>query len=80
MQSPRVLNQDERQFYFDNGYVVKERAIDMAYTLVAYPMSHYNIVVLEEEAKYLRHEPFRIRMPPDWSDGYTWIFQHRIEH
>ncbi len=25
---PRVLNQDERRFYFDEGYVVKQRAID----------------------------------------------------
>jgi ectoine hydroxylase-related dioxygenase (phytanoyl-CoA dioxygenase family) len=30
-QPPRVLNQDERAFYFDEGYVVKERAIDQGW-------------------------------------------------
>ena len=51
----------------------------MAYTPVAYPTTNYKTVVRGKEAKYPRHEVFQIRMPPDWSDGYTSIFEHQEE-
>ncbi len=51
----------------------------MAYTPVAYPTENYKTVVRGAEAKYPRHEVFQIRMPPDWSGGYTSIFEHQEE-
>lgn len=51
----------------------------MAYTPVAYPTENYKTVVRGTEAKRPRHEVFQIRMPPDWSAGYTSIFDHQEE-
>ena len=51
----------------------------MAYTAVSYPTSHCKTVVRGEEAKFARLEPMKMRLPPDWSDGYTSIFEHQEE-
>ncbi len=51
----------------------------MAYTAVAYPTENYKTVVRGAEAKYARHDDYIIRMPPDWSGGYTSIFEHQEE-
>jgi len=51
----------------------------MAYTPAAYSTSHYKTVVRGAEAKYARHDAMEMRMPPDWSDGYTSIFEHQDE-
>lgn len=47
------------------------------YTACAYPSSHYLTVVRGKPAKYAHHEPLRMRLPPDWSTGYTSIFAHQ---
>jgi hypothetical protein len=47
------------------------------YTPAAYVSSHYGEVVRGEEAKFARHEPGVLRLPPDWSDGYTSIFDYQ---
>ena len=47
------------------------------YTAPAYPSSRYNKVVRGAEAKYAQHDPLDIRLPPDWSNGYTSIFAHQ---
>lgn len=49
----------------------------MAYTAVAYPSSHCKMVVRGEEARFARLEAMQMRMPPDWSGGYTSIFEHQ---
>lgn len=51
----------------------------MGYTPAAYRSRNFKKVVRGAEAKYPRHEIFDIRMPPDWSDGYTSIFEHQEE-
>lgn len=51
----------------------------MAHTPAAYRSSHYQTVVRGTEARYARHDPMEMRMPPDWSDGYTSIFEHQDE-
>ena len=51
----------------------------MAYTAVSYPSSNCKKVVRGQEAKFARLEPMQMRLPPDWSDGYTSIFEHQEE-
>jgi ectoine hydroxylase-related dioxygenase (phytanoyl-CoA dioxygenase family) len=49
----------------------------MPYTPVAYPSANYGTVVRGNEARYSHHEALDMRMPPDWSGGYTSIFEHQ---
>ncbi len=49
----------------------------MPYTPVAYPSANYGRVVRGQEARYSHHEALDLRMPPDWSAGYTSIFEHQ---
>lgn len=51
----------------------------IGYTAVPYPSSNCKKVVRGEEAKFARLEPMEMRMPPDWSGGYTSIFEHQEE-
>ncbi len=51
----------------------------ISYTAVSYPSSNCLKVVRGEETKFARLEPMEMRMPPDWSDGYTSIFDHQEE-
>ena len=128
---PRVLSQDERAFFFDRGYVVKECMIGsycldklntameltgpaatiavhhcatlyasqanlsklgrpvliinycacdaVGCTAVTYPASNCLKAVRDEETKFSWLEPMNMCMPPDWSDGYTSIFEHQEE-
>ena len=48
----------------------------LPYTAPAYPSSHYGTVVRGNEARFSHHEPVEMRLPPDWSAGYTSIFEH----
>jgi hypothetical protein len=47
------------------------------YTAPAYPSSHHGQVVRGKPAQYARHDNVRLRLPPDWSGGYTSIFSHQ---
>jgi ectoine hydroxylase len=47
------------------------------YTAAAYPSSHHGQVVRGEPAQYARHDNLKLRLPPDWSGGYTSIFSHQ---
>ena len=49
----------------------------MPYTSPPYPSSHYRVLVRGSEPRYARHEEVRIPLPPDWSGGYTSIFEHQ---
>jgi ectoine hydroxylase-related dioxygenase (phytanoyl-CoA dioxygenase family) len=47
------------------------------YTAAPYPSSHYGDVVRGTRTGRVHQEETEMRMPPDWSDGYTSIFEHQ---
>ena len=47
------------------------------YTAPAYPSSHDGTLVRGAPAKYAHHEPVTLRLPPDWSGGYSSIFEYQ---
>ena len=49
------------------------------YTAVTYPTKNYGEVVRGKDARFCHHEEMDIRLPPDWSGGYTSIFEHQEE-
>jgi ectoine hydroxylase-related dioxygenase (phytanoyl-CoA dioxygenase family) len=49
------------------------------YTAPAYPSSRYGRIVRGVEPGYAHHEEMNVPMPPDWSGGYTSIFDHQDE-
>ncbi len=49
------------------------------YTRPAYPSENYGRVVRGTEARFSHHQALDMRMPPDWSGGYTSIFEHQGE-
>jgi ectoine hydroxylase len=63
------------------AFVMTYTAADaMPYTAPPYPSSHYRVLVRGNEPLYSRHEEVRIPLPPDWSDGYTSIFEHQEDN
>ncbi len=57
-----------------NGY---NSADALPYTAPAYRSSHHGAVVRGRPARHARHDPVTLRLPPDWSGGYTSIFSHQ---
>ena len=49
------------------------------YTAAPYPGAHYGAIVRGAEPGYAHHEALCTPLPPDWSGGYTSIFDHQ-EH
>tara|TARA_B100000427_G_scaffold320870_1_gene320702 strand:- start:273 stop:1154 length:882 start_codon:yes stop_codon:yes gene_type:complete len=49
------------------------------YTAVTYPTKNYGEVVRGKDNRFCHHEEMDIRLPPDWSGGYTSIFEHQEE-
>ena len=49
----------------------------MPYTAQAYVSKNYGTVIRGSEARYARHDPLDMRLPPDWSGGYTSIFDYQ---
>jgi len=47
------------------------------YTAVTYPTKNYKEVVRGKEARFCHHEAMDMRLPPDWSDKYTSIFEYQ---
>ena len=47
------------------------------YTAPAYRSKNYDTVVRGADARFAHHEAGDMRMPPDWSGGYTSIFEHQ---
>ena len=47
------------------------------YVAPAYRSKSYGTVVRGKEARFAHHEPGDMRLPPDWSGGYTSIFDHQ---
>lgn len=51
----------------------------LPYTAPAYPGSHMGTIVRGKPPTHARHDPVTMRLPPDWSGGYTSIFDHQDE-
>ncbi len=47
------------------------------YVAPAYRSKNYDALVRGKDARFAHHEPGDMRMPPDWSGGYTSIFDHQ---
>ena len=50
-----------------------------SYTAIAWGNSHTGDVLRGRKPRYARHDALEIRLPPDWSRGYTSIFEHQQE-
>ena len=51
----------------------------MPYTAAAYPASRYGTIVRGCEPRYAHHQELQVPMPPDWSAGYTSIYEHQLD-
>lgn len=47
-----------------------------SYTAMTWGNSHSGELIRGNPARYAHHEDMMIPLPPDWSDGYTSIFEH----
>ena len=60
------------------AFVITYSAADaIPYTAPPYPSSHYGHLVRGCQPRYAHHEALRMPLPPDWSGGYTSIFEHQ---
>src|SRR5262245_40201324 len=57
-----------------NGF---DAADSIAYTPMTWGTSHTGETVRGQPTRYAHHEGLRIRLPPDWSVGYSSIFEHQ---
>ncbi len=63
------------------AFVLTYSAADaIPYTAPAYPSVNYSALVRGEPPRYAHHEEMAVPLPPDWSDGYTSIFDHQHEN
>ena len=51
-------------------------ADSVSYTAMTWGNSHTGELIRGKPARYAHHEKMSIRLPPDWSKGYTSIFEH----
>ena len=62
------------------AFVLTYSAADaMPYTSPAYPSVNYQALVRGKMPHYAHHEELSVPLPPDWSDGYTSIFDHQTK-
>jgi len=62
------------------AFVITYTAADaIPYTVARYPSSHYGTLVRGEEPGVAHHQALIMPLPPDWSKGYTSIFEHQNE-
>lgn len=57
-----------------NGY---NSADALPYTAPAYASTHHGAIVRGAPARHAHHDAVTLRLPPDWSGGYTSIFSHQ---
>ena len=50
-----------------------------SYTAIAWGNSHTGDTLRGEGGRYAQHDEMEVRLPPDWSGGYTSIFEHQQE-
>lgn len=59
-------------------FVMTYAAADaIPYTAAPYASSHYGVLVRGRQPLYAHHEALYMPLPPDWSQGYTSIFEHQ---
>jgi len=71
--SDKNLSQNGRPVFV----ITYSSADAISYTAAPYPSSHYGQLVRGDQPRYAHHEAFKMPLPPDWSDGYTSIFDHQ---
>lgn len=49
------------------------------YTAAPYLSSHFSELVRGSQPRYAHHQELQMPLPPDWSSGYTSIFNHQEE-
>ena len=60
------------------AFVITYTAADaIPYTAAPYPSSHYGALVRGCQPSHAHHEELYMPLPPDWSGGYTSIFEHQ---
>ncbi len=60
------------------AFVITYNAADaIPYTAAPYPSSHYAELIRGSQPSHAYHEELYMPLPPDWSDGYTSIFEHQ---
>ena len=60
------------------AFVITYSAADaLPYTPPPYPSSNYGRLVRGAEPRYAHHQALRMPLPPDWSAGYSSIFDHQ---
>lgn len=50
-----------------------------SYTAIAWGNSHTGDLLRGQAPRYAQHDALEVRLPPDWSSGYTSIFEHQQE-
>ena len=51
----------------------------LSYTAIAWGNSHTGDTLRGRGQRYAQHDELEVRLPPDWSAGYTSIFEHQQE-
>lgn len=64
---------DRSRPYFIHGISAADA---ISYTAMTWGNSYSGTLIRGQPARYAHHEPMHIPLPPDWSDGYTSIFEH----
>ena len=57
-----------------NGYSAGD---SLPYTSLSWGNSHTGETVRGDGRRYAQHDELDVRLPPDWSSGYTSIFEHQ---
>ncbi len=52
-------------------------ADSMSYTPMTWGNSYTGTILRGRPARYAQHDDLKLRLPPDWSKGYTSIFEHQ---
>ncbi len=52
-------------------------ADSMSYTAMTWGNSYTGTILRGSPARYAQHDDLHLRLPPDWSKGYTSIFEHQ---
>ena len=78
---PRVLSQQQREFYFTHGYLLVERVVPQAWidrlleiTANPIPSRYDGAIVRGKPARWSHCDPRPCLIPPDWSGGYTSLY------
>lgn len=71
--SDKNLSQNGRPVFV----ITYSSADAIPYTAAPYPSSHYGVLVRGSQPRFAHHQELKMPLPPDWSHGYTSIFDHQ---